>query len=93
MDLLKDKVILLTGGTGSFGNKFTDIVLNEHDPSAIRVFSRGEKHNPFSPHISLKDSESIFKREISKKRMFVSTGSTSMPSIWDNPDARRRAFV
>ncbi len=43
MDLLKDKVILLTGGTGSFGNKFTDIVLKEHNPNAIRIFSRGEK--------------------------------------------------
>ncbi len=39
---LKGKVILLTGGTGSFGEKFTEIVLKEHDPKAIRIFSRGE---------------------------------------------------
>jgi UDP-N-acetylglucosamine 4,6-dehydratase/5-epimerase len=43
MNVLKDKVILLTGGTGSFGNKFTKIVLNECNPKAIRIFSRGEK--------------------------------------------------
>jgi len=43
LDVFKDKVILLTGGTGSFGNKFTEIVLKEHDPEAIRVFSRDEK--------------------------------------------------
>ncbi len=43
MDVLKNKVILLTGGTGSFGNKFTEIVLSQHDPAAIRIFSRGEK--------------------------------------------------
>lgn len=43
MDTLKDKVILLTGGTGSFGNKFTEIVINEHSPKTIRIFSRGEK--------------------------------------------------
>lgn len=43
MDILKDKVILLTGGTGSFGNKFTEIVLKDHDAKAIRIFSRGEK--------------------------------------------------
>ena len=43
MDILKGKVILLTGGTGSFGHKFTEIVLNKHDPEAIRIFSRGEK--------------------------------------------------
>jgi UDP-N-acetylglucosamine 4,6-dehydratase len=40
--LLSDKVILLTGGTGSFGQKFTEIVLREHNPKAIRIFSRGE---------------------------------------------------
>jgi len=39
---LKNKVILLTGGTGSFGQKFTEIVLKEHEPRVIRVFSRGE---------------------------------------------------
>lgn len=43
MDILRDKAILLTGGTGSFGNKFTEIVLKECDPKSIRVFSRGEK--------------------------------------------------
>ena len=39
---LSDKTILLTGGTGSFGKKFTEIVLKEHNPKAIRIFSRGE---------------------------------------------------
>jgi UDP-N-acetylglucosamine 4,6-dehydratase len=39
---LKNKVILLTGGTGSFGQKFTEIVLKEHSPAAIRIYSRGE---------------------------------------------------
>ena len=43
MDVLKGKIILVTGGTGSFGNEFTNIVLKEHDPEAIRIFSRGEK--------------------------------------------------
>jgi UDP-N-acetylglucosamine 4,6-dehydratase (inverting) len=43
MDILKNKVILLTGGSGSFGQKFTEIALNEHEPEAIRIFSRGEK--------------------------------------------------
>ena len=41
-DLLEGKTILITGGTGSFGNKFLDIVLKEHNPKAIRVYSRGE---------------------------------------------------
>lgn len=39
---LDNKVILVTGGTGSFGQKFTEIALREHNPLVIRVFSRGE---------------------------------------------------
>jgi len=35
-------VIMVTGGTGSFGQKFTEILLQEHNPRVIRIFSRGE---------------------------------------------------
>lgn len=40
--ILQNKTILLTGGTGSFGQKFTEIALREHNPKVIRIFSRGE---------------------------------------------------
>lgn len=40
--VLTNKVILVTGGTGSFGQKFTEIALREHNPKAIRIYSRGE---------------------------------------------------
>jgi UDP-N-acetylglucosamine 4,6-dehydratase (inverting) len=43
MDVFKNKIILLIGGTGSFGNKFTEMTLKEHEPKVIRIFSRGEK--------------------------------------------------
>jgi len=36
------KTLLITGGTGSFGKKFAEVVLKEHNPKAIRIFSRGE---------------------------------------------------
>ena len=39
---LTGKTILVTGGTGSFGKKFAEIVLREHEPKTIRIFSRGE---------------------------------------------------
>ncbi len=42
MSILKGKTILVTGGTGSFGKKFTELALKEHDPKAIRIFSRDE---------------------------------------------------
>ena len=37
-----NKTILLTGGTGSFGKKFTEIALKECNPKVIRIYSRGE---------------------------------------------------
>ncbi len=36
------KTILVTGGTGSFGQKFAEIMLKDFNPRAIRVFSRDE---------------------------------------------------
>lgn len=39
---LNDAVILVTGGTGSFGKKFTEIVLEEFSPRKIIIFSRDE---------------------------------------------------
>ncbi len=41
-DIFKDKTILVTGGTGSFGQKFAEMILKNHDPHAIRIYSRGE---------------------------------------------------
>ncbi|MDD5491127.1 MAG: UDP-N-acetylglucosamine 4,6-dehydratase (inverting) [bacterium] len=38
----KNKTVLLTGGTGSFGQKFTEIILKKYKPKAIRIFSRDE---------------------------------------------------
>src|SRR5438477_383178 len=37
-----EQIILLTGGTGSFGKKFVEIMLKEYHPKAIRIFSRDE---------------------------------------------------
>ncbi|MBN1230600.1 MAG: UDP-N-acetylglucosamine 4,6-dehydratase (inverting) [Anaerolineales bacterium] len=38
----KDKVVLVTGGTGSFGKKFIRILLDEYKPEKVIVFSRDE---------------------------------------------------
>jgi len=43
MSVFRDGTILLTGGTGSFGNKFVETMLKKHNPKVIRIFSRGEK--------------------------------------------------
>ncbi|MGV8049449.1 MAG: UDP-N-acetylglucosamine 4,6-dehydratase (inverting) [Anaerolineaceae bacterium] len=38
----KNKVVLVTGGTGSFGKKFIKIMIEEYHPAKIIVFSRDE---------------------------------------------------
>lgn len=40
--MLNDKSILITGGTGSFGKKFVEIVLQKYKPERLIVFSRDE---------------------------------------------------
>ena len=40
---LDDKIILITGGTGSFGNDTVETILSTHYPKEIRIFSRDEK--------------------------------------------------
>ena len=48
-DILRDKVVLVTGGTGSFGRKFTEIVLAKYKPKKLIIFSRDEfKQNEMS---------------------------------------------
>jgi len=39
---LEGKILLITGGTGSFGQKFTEVILEKYNPKAIRIFSRDE---------------------------------------------------
>ncbi|GAV22544.1 UDP-N-acetylglucosamine 4,6-dehydratase (inverting) [Carboxydothermus pertinax] len=40
--MLNEKTILITGGTGSFGKKFTEYVLTNYNPKKIIIFSRDE---------------------------------------------------
>jgi UDP-N-acetylglucosamine 4,6-dehydratase (inverting) len=63
MNSLKGKTILLTGGTGSFGKKFTEIVLKECNPKVLRVFSRDEKKQL--------DMMNKFKKYSGKLRFFI----------------------
>ncbi len=36
------KIILITGGAGSFGQKFVELVLKEHNPRSVRVYDHSE---------------------------------------------------
>jgi len=40
--MLNDKTILITGGTGSFGKKFTEIIFKKYKPKKVIILSRDE---------------------------------------------------
>lgn len=40
--MLNDKTILITGGTGSFGNRFVEYLLAHYEPKKIIIYSRDE---------------------------------------------------
>ena len=40
--MLNDKTILITGGTGSFGQMFVRTVLNNYSPKRLIIYSRDE---------------------------------------------------
>ena len=40
--MLNNKSILITGGTGSFGKKFVETVLNKYQPKKVIIYSRDE---------------------------------------------------
>lgn len=40
--MLNNKTILITGGTGSFGNAFTKYILEHYSPKKVIIYSRDE---------------------------------------------------
>lgn len=40
--MFNDKVILITGGTGSFGKKYVEVLLRQYKPKKIIIYSRDE---------------------------------------------------
>jgi UDP-N-acetylglucosamine 4,6-dehydratase len=41
-DLIDNKIIFITGGTGTFGHEITNILLNNYNPKKVIIFSRDE---------------------------------------------------
>ena len=40
--MLDDKIILITGGTGTIGTALIDYIFANYEPKVIRIFSRDE---------------------------------------------------
>lgn len=63
--MLNGKTILITGGTGSFGKKFLEMILDRYDPHRIIIYSRDEFKQ------SVMKSEYSKKYDMSKVRFFI----------------------
>jgi UDP-N-acetylglucosamine 4,6-dehydratase (inverting) len=65
--MLRDKSILITGGTGSFGKKFTERILSEFDPKKIVIYSRDE----FKQDLMKKEFSLKYPDKVNKLRFFI----------------------
>lgn len=65
--MLDRKVIFITGGTGSFGKKFTERILCEYKPKKIIIYSRDE----FKQDLMKKEFMDKFPEKMNKLRFFI----------------------
>lgn len=63
--MLNDKTILITGGTGSFGKKFLEMIFKNYNPKKIIIYSRDE----YKQSVMKADYEG--KIDMSKVRFFI----------------------
>lgn len=65
--MLNNKSILITGGTGSFGKKFIEMILEKYNPKKVIVYSRDE----FKQDVMKKEFTQKFPEKVSKLRFFI----------------------
>lgn len=65
--MLNNKSILITGGTGSFGKKFTERILKEYNPDRIVIYSRDE----FKQDVMAKEFRMKYPEKFKKLRFFI----------------------
>ncbi|MFT4089237.1 MAG: UDP-N-acetylglucosamine 4,6-dehydratase (inverting) [Asticcacaulis sp.] len=67
-DFVKDKVVLITGGTGSFGKRMAQMLLTHYTPKKVIIFSRDE----LKQYEMRADLEAQFPQEkLSRLRFFI----------------------
>ena len=60
--MLNNKTILITGGTGSFGRKFVNYILDNYKPKKLIIFSRDElKQSQMSTDLTPKNKKNILR--------------------------------
>lgn len=63
--MLNYKTILITGGTGSFGKKFLELIFRKYSPQKVIIYSRDEFKQ------SVMKTEYMHKVDMSKVRFFI----------------------
>ena len=63
--MLNGRKVLITGGTGSFGHKFLEMVLERYDPLSVIIYSRDE----YKQHLMKMEYQN--KLDLSKVRFFI----------------------
>ena len=63
--MLNNKTILITGGTGSFGKKFLEMIFARYNPKKVIIYSRDEFKQ------SVMKTEYMNKVDMSKERFFI----------------------
>ena len=63
--MLNNKTILVTGGTGSFGKKFLEMIFDKYTPKKVIIYSRDEFKQ------SIIRSEYDDRIDMSKVRFFI----------------------
>ncbi len=63
--MLNNKTILITGGTGSFGKKFLEMIFRDYNPKKVIIYSRDEFKQ------SVMQAEYKDKVDMSKVRFFI----------------------
>lgn len=73
--LFKDKTILITGGAGSFGQKFTRYILDNDQPRKIIIYSRDEYKHSEMQHQFNDDRLRFFIGDVrDKERLILAMG-------------------
>ena len=60
--MFKNKIVLVTGGTGSFGKKFCEYLLKDFKPKKLIIFSRDElkQYEMQKEHFIMRNKKSAF---------------------------------
>lgn len=66
--MLNDKVILITGGTGSFGKKFIEMIFAQYNPQKVIIYSRDEYKQFLVKH---EFEQKLNQEQMSKLRFFI----------------------